>query len=260
MPEAGTLEEAFAMADEQLNNTEDETVEETVDEPEEVEEPETEASEEDKSKAEADAFTKVNPDELPEELKGTYKSLQADYTRKTQEAAKTRKESEARVKELEDKLAELEKSSRPPEKPLTEEERIKEAVKGELESEKIASFRDKALSDYESADERLVLDSETYDKPTDLFVGQEMDERLANHVKEGNPEYTFDYKTALEEVLAEWDGYVQKKQKAYLEAQTKKAKDKTKNLQKQNPQGRSGVGRPKKVDLDEAIGLAFQEA
>lgn len=258
MTDTLSLDEAFAKADEQLNNVEEEAVEETVEEEVEDKEPEAEASEEDKSESETESFTKVNPDELPEELKSTYKSLQADYTRKTQEAAKIRKESESRIQELEKKLEELEKSNNPP-KPLTEEERIKEAVKGELESEKITSFREKALSDYEQEDERLRLGSDTYDKPTDLFVGQEMDERLAQHVKEGNPEYTFDYKAALKEVLSEWDGYVQNKQKAYLEAQTKKAKDKAKSLQKQNPQGKSGVGRPKKVDLDEAIGLAFQK-
>ena len=40
------------------------------------------------------SFTSVKPDELPEELQATYKSLQADYTRKTQEVASQRKEAE----------------------------------------------------------------------------------------------------------------------------------------------------------------------
>ena len=38
-----------------------------------------------------DSFTSVDPNTLPPELQATYKSLQADYTRKTQEAAPYRK-------------------------------------------------------------------------------------------------------------------------------------------------------------------------
>lgn len=41
-----------------------------------------------------DTFTSVKPDELPEELQATYKSLQADYTRKTQTLAEQRREAE----------------------------------------------------------------------------------------------------------------------------------------------------------------------
>lgn len=49
----------------------------------------------DQAPPEADSsaeFTSVDINTLPEELKGTYKSLQADYTRKTQELSKVQKE------------------------------------------------------------------------------------------------------------------------------------------------------------------------
>ena len=39
-----------------------------------------------------DSFTNLNPDELAPELKAVYKSMQADYTRKTQTLAERRKE------------------------------------------------------------------------------------------------------------------------------------------------------------------------
>jgi len=42
---------------------------------------------------EPDSFTKsINPEELPDELQEIYKSMQADYTRKTQQLAEMRKE------------------------------------------------------------------------------------------------------------------------------------------------------------------------
>jgi hypothetical protein len=44
-----------------------------------------------------DAFTSVNPDELPPELQPLYKQLQGDYTRKTQSIAQMRKENEAKI-------------------------------------------------------------------------------------------------------------------------------------------------------------------
>jgi hypothetical protein len=257
----GTLEEAFAQADADINNdggeAEEETVEEEVTSDESVDESEdVESKEEASLEDNQESFTKVNPDELPEELKGVYKSLQADYTRKTQDLAEKRKSSEQRIEELEKKLEGLNERSKPQDKGKTPKDHLRDMVKGEIEAEKIAGFREQAISDYEAADERLKLDSETYDKATDLYVGQNLDERLSKHVEDGEPQYTFDYKNALKEVLSEWDEYVQNKQKAYLEKQQKQAKEKAKKVQKQNPKAKSGRGTPKKPTLEEAIALA----
>lgn len=49
-------------------------------------------------------FTDVDPEKLPDELKSVYKSMQADYTRKTQELANNRKEFETREQQWQDKL------------------------------------------------------------------------------------------------------------------------------------------------------------
>lgn len=251
----GTLEEAFAQADEQLNNEAAE--DEVVDTPEKAEEAPEQETEKEAEPAEdkSEDFTNLNPDELPGELKAVYKSLQADYTRKTQEAANIRKESEKRVEELEKRLRELEQPRR-----MTPEEQLRNAVRGELEADKVMAFRQQAINDYEQADPRLNRDSEDYDKPTDLYVGQEMDQRLSDHLKQGNSEYTFDYKTALKDVLSDWDEYVQSKNKAFLEKQQAQAKEKAQKVQKQNPKGKSGSSRPKKPSLDEAILLAQQKA
>lgn len=49
------------------------------------------------SATEPEGFTNINPDDLPPELQQVYKSMQADYTRKTQEVAPWRKLQEAGV-------------------------------------------------------------------------------------------------------------------------------------------------------------------
>lgn len=49
-------------------------------------------------------FTKIDPNSLPDELKSTYKEMQADYTRKTQEVAELRKQFEAEQQRYEDQL------------------------------------------------------------------------------------------------------------------------------------------------------------
>lgn len=262
MPDkGGTLEEAFAQADAQINNQEGDTTEETVEE--EVVEETTTESESEPAESEEDnqeSFTKVNPKELPEELQGVYKSLQADYTRKTQDLAEKRKSIDSRVKELEEQLAELENPSRPEaQRPRSAREQLQDVVRSEIESEKINEFREQAISEYEAADPRLKLDSETYDKPTDLFVGQEMDARLAEHIESGEPQYTFDYKGALKDVLSEWDSYVQTKQQAFLKEQQKQAKQKSKQVRKRNPNGQFRSSKPKKMSLDEAIVRAQNE-
>jgi hypothetical protein len=242
----GTLEEAFEQAEAKVEAPSNEDVK--------IEEPKEEVSEE---KSE-DNFTTVNPEELPEELKGTYKSLQADYTRKTQEAAKIRKESEQRIADLEKRLEELNKPSQP-QIDETPEGRVRSVVKAELEAEKAESFRNKAIQDYESYDPRLKLNTDTYDEATDLYVGQKMDALLAEHTKEGKPVYSFDYQSQLKEVLQTWDSYLENKQKDYLQKQAKMAKEKSQQVAKQNPQGVNAQGRPKKVSLDEAIALAQQK-
>jgi len=49
-------------------------------------------------------FTSIDPEALPEDLKKLYKSMQADYTRKTQEIASRRKEYDERENQWKDQL------------------------------------------------------------------------------------------------------------------------------------------------------------
>ena len=51
-----------------------------------------------------DSFTNINPESLPEDMKSLYKSMQADYTRKTQDIASRRKEYDEREAQWKDQL------------------------------------------------------------------------------------------------------------------------------------------------------------
>jgi len=64
----------------------------------------TEKDKETRNDDQTENFTKVDPNSLPDELKDIYKSLQADYTKKTQSLAEMRKEWEKEKNQLMDQL------------------------------------------------------------------------------------------------------------------------------------------------------------
>ncbi len=66
--------------------------------PDDYEAPETEQVDQtfvEDNQVEAESFTKFDPNSLPEDLQMVYKSMQADYTRKTQEVAEIRRQMSA---------------------------------------------------------------------------------------------------------------------------------------------------------------------
>lgn len=266
---SGTLEEAFAKASADINNNGGDSEEETVNDevkqaPKEPETTDESAEGVDDSSGDQDSFTKVSPDELPDELKGTYKSLQADYTRKTQELAKMRKEIEQeRMKLKEQGQSQQEPSGQPglnqQRKQLSAQEQLQQAIKQEIDSAKIAEFRESAIRDYEAADPRLNTDSDEYSEAADYYVGQKLDAMLQEHVNNGNPEYTFDHQSAIKKVLSEWDDYLENIKKDYLKQQQEQAKEKQKELKKKTPQGKTQRSKPRKPTLEEAIKLAEQD-
>lgn len=84
---------------------------------------ESEGSEEESAESFLDS---VNPDELPEELKGFYKKMQADYTRKTSELAAAKKKAQL-YDELQEKNLVQERVGDP-----KQEAAVKQAVENEL--------------------------------------------------------------------------------------------------------------------------------
>lgn len=259
---AGTLdiEEAFAKAEADINNEGDSKDEADNSAEDEVTETEGETPEEEsepvKEESEEQAFTASNPDELPEELKPIYKSLQADYTRKTQELAEQRKATDSRVKELEERLNALTAGDEKEGVEPTPEDQLRAFVQQTIDSKQVAEYRNRAIADYNNADPRLDTTSESYDKAVDLYVGQEMDARLQEHIDSGKPEYSFNHKAALKEVLTGWDDYLISKQKAFLQEQQKQAKAKAQEVKKQSPKSKESVSTPRVMDLDDAIAAA----
>lgn len=81
------------------------------DQPEPSASPELEGSDQPSGDGdEAESFaTSFNPDELPEEIRPRYQQMQADYTRKTQELARQRKEAE-QAQEIFDALLDPERA------------------------------------------------------------------------------------------------------------------------------------------------------
>jgi len=61
----------------------------------------------DLNKLESDLFTNIDPESLPAELKGSYKNMLADYTRKTQALSERRKEFDQKETGFQDKLKTL---------------------------------------------------------------------------------------------------------------------------------------------------------
>lgn len=259
-----TLNDAFdkASADLEQEDVTDVTDVEEISE-DEVSQNNRDGDDAEETRSEEESFTSIDPNALPEELKATYKSLQADYTRKTQEVAKIRKESEQQAKVLEERIRELEKSRQPEvqgSQQLTPQQVIQEAVKGELQAAKIVEFQDNALSAYRNSDPRLNDENqETYDKATDLFVGQRMDELLSDYVKEKGTEIGFDTDTKVKQALEEWDQYLQEQNKKYLERQSKLAKENQKKNSRSNPPATTGRSKPGKMSLEQAIALAQQK-
>jgi len=81
--DATVSDETSEVSGEQVSSEESSTDENST---EEAQSDNEEAVSEDESESSAEeSFTKVNPDELPDELKPLFKNMQADYTRKTQE-------------------------------------------------------------------------------------------------------------------------------------------------------------------------------
>lgn len=260
-----TVEEAFAKASEDLENTDESTDETQVEEVDEsVEEEEsTQEVEQDQAGDDDESFTSVNPDDLPEDLQKVYKSLQGDYTRKTQEAAKIRKESEKRVKELESRLRELEESRTQqyqPQQPKTQEEHLRELIRREQEQTQLESFEQEALSYYRNADPRLNDESDSFDEQTHYVVGQMMDKKLSEYVNENGSELGFNYKDALKESLEAWDGYIESITKKRVEEHTRAAKARQAKVAKQNPKTSKGKATTKVASIEDALELALQQS
>jgi hypothetical protein len=204
---------------------------------------------------EEESFTKINPNELSEELKSIYKSMQADYTRKRQAEKQT-------IKELEDKLASSgQKAEFPKSKDnLSAEELVKQIARQTYIEEQETVWDQQATSDYPTLDERLNEDNPTeYDSLMDDFVRDRLTAALQTYVDKNGKKLGFDYKSEAKEAIKRWDEYVDDKVKSFVEKQNHTIKQKVDSSKKTTPNTVKAPTVPSgKMSIDDAIDAAFK--
>lgn len=264
-----TSEEEAEVSSVEEEETEEESAEDAPEEP-----AEEESTEDDSEEEELESFTGIDPNELSDELKPIYKSLQADYTRKRQADSE-------RVKKLEAELAELRKTSeQSPDEArgkkypddiyegidpnLSPEERMREVARRVARQEqKIAreeAWEEEATKEIEVLEPRLNEHSPNFDPRMDVYVRTELDNRLAEYIQKEGSRVGFDYKGVLKELSNDWDTYVESLNKSYVQRQKKLAKEKEAKLKKANPKSSPASSKKnRKMDIDDAIMEAFSE-
>lgn len=205
-------------------------------------------------------FSLVDPETLPDELKGTYKSLQADYTRKRQAESKL-------LKDLQRKIQDLETGSKPVLSPtvedstLTPEQRAREIARQTFREEQEKSWIEQAQSDYIRLDDRLDDNSPVHDPKLDSWLQNTLDDELAKHESESGSKTSFNYKERAKELIEEWDEYISSLNKKFIEKQKQMAKEQATKSAKFSPEVSQAKSKTThhKVGLDEAFELALSE-
>jgi polyhydroxyalkanoate synthesis regulator phasin len=215
-------------------------------------------AQEDDKKTPLDEF---DPEKLPPELKGVYKNLMKGFTQGRQ---KDREELNA----LREELSSLKSQAPAPEvpaKPMTLEEKVDQLVEQKVTQGKLTAFREQALADYDGIDPRLTQPTDDkpndqYDKLMDHQVGAELDVLLQEHIDKTGSELGFDYKTHAKRLVAEWDGYVQKKVDAFLSKQRDMAKKGERSFEKTNPKTSATSTKPSgAMSLEQAVNAAYRK-
>lgn len=253
---AGTLE--FTADGDSVTAENNSEAEESTLQPQEVKKVETEVKEDTKDKGTEETFSKIDPSSLSPELQQVYKSLQADYTRKTQELAKMRKEIEVPKVEPIEQPQEIDINNLSPEEYV---EYVKgkalEAVKEQRESD----LKSSAQVEYQNLDPRLNSnDNESYDPIADNYVASKLDQLATEHIEKYGTFEGFDYKGEGKKVLTEWDNYQQKLFQSFLGKQKLMAKQASdKSLPKTPVTSQAKTVSQGKVSLKTAMEEAFDK-
>lgn len=251
-----TFEEAYDKASSSLKDKE---------EKEPQAEPEAKVEEKSETKPEQQEeetpLDKFDPEKLPDELKPLYKNLMKGFTQGRQ---KDREELNTLREELKALQTKDETTVNPEEtKNLTPEEYIDKVVKEKVTQEKVSSFREQALNDYDSLDPRLhkAEDNQDYDSIMDSAIGSQLDKLLEEHVQENGSELGFDYKSHAKDLIGKWDGYVKKQIDSYLGKQREMAKKQERSFTRSNPKGGTAVTKPSgNMSLEQAISAAIKRS
>lgn len=273
--ETPSLSEAFAKAQSTLQISDTDKPEESVET--DTKEPEKETKETLETKDEAD-LESIDPKTLPPELKPAYDNLMKGFTKGRQKDSEARKQAEKERDDLKRQLMESNKQSEgfselKPEqlRMLTPNEQAQyyqaltdwKAQKA-VEASKIEDFRNQALNDYESADDRLRRPSDdkpndNYDRFMDSAIGAALDESLAKYVELNGSELGFNYKDELAELISEYDGYVRGQNERFIQSQNQKLKESSSRASKMSPTTSKATATPNKPSLNEALQMALEK-
>lgn len=264
----------------EVESTEEESTEESTDESteEEVDKPkEEDAEDEDK-----ESFTKVNPNDLPDEVKPVYKSLLADYTRKRQQEAQVVKDLQTEVETLKGQIANGGGQGRPQNAGQVQIDLTPEQI-GEMtlpeytqyvinkalevqnsgqEAREVQNFEQEAVTGFLSIDGRLNPELEnSYDPRFASYVGNKVDQDYEAHIAKTGSPIGFDYKGAAEKHIKDWDDWVNGIKKESVKSTTQASKQQAQKLKKSAPPTTTAKSRKSsKMDLTGAIDAAFDEA
>ena len=200
-----------------------------------------------------ESFTKVDPNSLPDELKGVYKSLQADYTRKRQEERRL-------IADLEKKLEGQTPQQDQPRTNLSPEEQMKEVAEQTFVQKRMEEWVSNARKEIEQLDPRLDENHPDYDLKFDTYARDALEKAITEYADKNSTLLGFDYKEELDKVSDDWKQYVDKLNNAFIEKQNKLRKDKAENLSRQNPPKAAVEAKPSgNMSFNDAIEAAFQE-
>lgn len=290
----GSLDQVLSDTYEQNTDAVEETAAEEstpVEQPAEGQQPEGEAPKADEAgqpqkpeetpqptEQEQETFTHVDPKTLPPELQGVYKSLLKDYTQKRQAES-------ARVRELEEKVLQMEQSAANPQQAaqdgqlytgnLTQEQLeamtlteytawLKQQMKQEMEQAsvqaEVAQFENEAPVDFLSLDDRFNHELPTFDPRMAKHVAAQMDEALSSYIEEHGTHKGFDVRTTAEKFIGEWDEWLASLRKTNVQESAKATREKAQQLRRSAPTTTSVASKPTgKMSIDQALEAAFAE-
>ena len=266
----------------EAEQTEEESTEESQTEEESTDESTKDEDTKDEESEESDeSFTKVDPNELPDEVKPVYKSLLADYTRKRQQEAQLVKDVQAENEQLKTQLAQggqrgnvqpgqVQIDLTPqqigemtlPEYTQYVINKSLEAGQATQETREVQTYEQEAVTGFLSMDARLNPEIESsYDPRFATNIGNKVDQDYEDHIAKTGSPIGFDYRASAEKHIKEWDEWVAGIKKESVKNTSKVSKQKAKKLRKSAPpttQARSKTSQS--MDLGGAIDAAFDSA
>lgn len=235
-----------------------------------TEETETQPEVTQTSEAEAEeSYTRIDPKTLPPELQAVHRSLLRDYTKKTQALAKQRKEIEAqRAQPQAEPKQEVQTQPVKPNENMSVEEfeaYMLSKVEAKLteQQQKILDeqnqkYLEKAVLEFEAADERLNPENPAYDEYMRNAVGIKLDEALSAYTEENGSPIGFDYQGKTTELIEQYEKHLESRAKAIAEARTKQAFQGVKRTAATSVPSSQAPSKPAgRMSLDEAIDSAF---